>query len=272
MPMNELIKTNPELKAEDIRDIFSGHLLALRIPSYFSSEIGKEASRKLTQQHGVNRWHIGLENQVLTDMNYLLGIPRQVAQKSPEGIEAYHKSQESFLVNLRRAFPGGGNPLEKFLSELNDQFEGQMKISEFEGRPGLPAVARFMSPETMLAPDQDGICHIDSSPDRKMLSANLYLELPETGGELEMWNWPLSQEDSQGALYRMVTHHAFDENFRGKIKPFLPTVIEVPVKEGDLIIFDTSKVHAVKGFQNGRRLTLQTFLLMSEESSLIVRS
>lgn len=246
-----MITTASELRIQDIQEIFEGRILGLKIVGYFSKTSAEKAGAWLLQNKQSANWRIGGQNHVPTDTNYLLGIPRRMASNSSEEAKRYHESQKHFMKDLREAFDGE-TPLEKILRDI-----GPHSIEMFEEEDGLPAIVRHMSPSTLLA--KDGICHADSRATDKLLSMNLYLSTPTQGGELDLWNWPHEERHLKTALYQMVTNRAFSPEHRDEIRNLLPTPLTLAVAPGDLVIFDTSKVHAIKSFTEGNRISIQSF-------------
>lgn len=250
-----------QLRARDIDEIFEGKITALKIPGYFSAEDSRLAADWLLRHRESSNWKIGSANQVATDTNFLLGVPRRMAANSPEEARRYRQTQKTFLADLREAFRGE-TPLEKFLSEISPSIE------PFEGGDGLPAIVRHMTPETLSA--KDGACHFDSRDTDKLLSLNLYLSVPNPGGELDLWNWPVDDRQKKSALHRMISQHAFNPKYRDTIRKLLPDPERIAVEPGDLLIFDTSKVHAIRGFTRGHRISVQSFL--KKEGQLLIIS
>ena len=259
---NHLVKTIDHIKAEDLELLFDDKLLALRFPRFFSPESGRKASQWLLQNYKSNSWYLGKLNEILTDMNYLLGVPREVAKKSLPGINSYLESSSHFMQELIKAFDSETTPLHQFIQELEESYGHALPVEDFQGKPGLPAIVRHMAPETSIGDDvfEEGVCHIDSVPEEKILSVNMYLNVPSEGGELKIWDLSLKERNLQNSLYRLMMNHAFDAGYRDKIQPFLANPAIIKMDPGDLIIFDTSRPHAVRGFKSGPRVSLQTFL------------
>ncbi len=86
------------------------------------------------------------------------------------------------------------------------------------------------------------------------LGVNLYLEMPENGGELEGWNIKLNQE-----TYNQLRNT--DPEYRYSIKRDSIGKPDWVIKPdiGDLIIFQNSKLHAIRK-SGGPRTTLGFFL------------
>jgi predicted 2-oxoglutarate/Fe(II)-dependent dioxygenase YbiX len=107
----------------------------------------------------------------------------------------------------------------------------------------------FLAHHDILAKDAPGNYQAISL--QGQLAANVYLKMPEQGGELQIWQTELSPEE-------------FDQ-MRGDsygIQPDLLGAPEVQIRPGpgDLIIFNSRKMHAVTPGKGDLRLSLSCFV------------
>lgn len=197
-----------------------------------------------------------------TDMSYLLGIPRSLVLNNLKTEDAYHEAALSFLEQLSLAFLKPKTPLEQFKDELELAYNAPLLIENLNGRSGLSAIVRYLSSENYKsnAFPLEGICHTDSTITNKFLSVNIYLSMPPEGGGLKIWNLPKESKFEKSSLSKLIKNFAFDPNYSNKIQSFLPLPEIITPEAGDLIIFDTSLPHAVTGFIDGDRVTIQTFI------------
>merc|ERR1719436_459860 len=95
---------------------------------------------------------------------------------------------------------------------------------------------------------------------KQQFAANVYLDVPERGGELEIWDVePLSCD----AIVQL------DQS--KDIRSQLPTdSIKVRPVKGDLLLFNTRRPHAVCPFPNGTRTSMQTFIGCNDDKPLIL--
>jgi hypothetical protein len=264
--MKQSIKVTHQLTAQDINDFFDDRLTLLKIPNYFDSELALRAASWFFSHETPEPWFLDANKSVKTDMDYIFGVPRRVANQRPEMARKYQESSQEFWKKLEQAFGTSATPMHTLIATLREQFPEHFRILDFAGAPGLPAIVRSMTHMSCA----EGICHVDSFPNTKQLSANLYLETPVVGGELKIWDIARDELKPESAWYRIITKHAYQEEFVESVQLFLPPPVVVPVAPGDLIIFDTSKPHAVRGVAKGRRIALQTFLRREQEKLVLV--
>lgn len=126
---------------------------------------------------------------------------------------------------------------------------------EFGGRvPGL-GMFRFMRGNGESLPHQDDVRWIHQCPEelrrpKGQLAAILYLTVPQSGGELCLWDSSLTLQS-----YRELQGQNMFGIDWNLVSP--PSVRLAP-KAGEVIIFDSTKLHAVRPFA-GERMTYICF-------------
>jgi hypothetical protein len=116
----------------------------------------------------------------------------------------------------------------------------------------------------------EGIIHTDSSmflsSERGLFSANIYLDVPTSGGELNIFPVAMRQLEHRQNLVRVIAYllqYSFDPVHRERVQRQLHALLPLPAtltpKAGDLIVVNTGRPHAVRGFKEGTRVTLQAF-------------
>jgi hypothetical protein len=133
----------------------------------------------------------------------------------------------------------------------------------------LAGLGRLMKPEGMVGEmltRTSGIIHTDASPQidaqAGLFTANVYLRTPSTGGELDVFSVSPGKLDAMYLGHYLK--HAFDKQHRERtqqvLRARLPAPCTIVVARGDLVVFNSGRPHAVRGFPEGRRVTLQTFI------------
>jgi len=156
-------------------------------------------------------------------------------------------------------------PLDKLRLELDEIFPAGATVTKHpkDGRPFVAGLARVMQGPTQHL---EGFIHVDDihpiSSDEGLFSANLYLELPFTGGgELLIYDvevrsrWEFYTNASALAL---LTHPG--EAGQDILRSRLPKPKIIKPAPGDLILLSAQRPHAVAGFPLGTRVSIQSFL------------
>jgi hypothetical protein len=167
---------------------------------------------------------------------------------------------------LRTLFQPLLSPIEHLSSLFAGCWPDGMLGLEFDGKiPGL-GMFRFMRGNGESLPHQDDVRWIDQCPEELrnpegQLAAILYLAVPQSGGELCLWDSSLTLQD-----YRELQgRNAFGIDW-SMVSP--PSVSLVP-KAGEVIIFDSTRLHAVRPF-TGERMTCICFMGVTARNQLVV--
>lgn len=120
----------------------------------------------------------------------------------------------------------------------------------------------FVGLSRMVEPDTTFLAHHDifaedapGSEEAESLlaqfAANIYFQVPDEGGELLMWHRNMSTEE-------------FDERRKGQygieIIDLPPPDVVVKPGRGDLLIFDSRKIHAVASPRDRARVAVSFFI------------
>ncbi len=187
--------------------------------------------------------------------------------KNPDSEEyaRYYDVAKTYHSNIRSACFPFLNPFDNFRLELDEVWPKRVGLANFDNHEKMIAgLARLViAGKDVLVSKQP---HCDSVPRekvnlKKQFAANIYLDVPNIGGELEIWDVPPLSLDE-------IERISPTEDLRSALPPsttFKP-------EKGDLIIFNARKPHAIKSFLKGRRITLQGFLGFHEDDSISIWS
>lgn len=172
----------------------------------------------------------------------------------------YYDIAKKFNCSIREMLKPYLSPFDNFRLVLDEIWPYRVGIANFDNfEKQLVGLARLVIPGEVLVAKQP---HFDVLPEEKavlrsQLSANVYLDVPDIGGELELWDvTPWTPEK--------IKQIKPNEDLRSQ----LPYPIVFKPERGDLLIFNVRKPHAVKSFESGRRITLQSFLGIHEDHSI----
>jgi hypothetical protein len=254
-----------ELDAESLRAMFHNEACALHIPQFVSKKTCTQLSRWMMTTSKITKWKT-------TDMYFGLGLPVQ-SMYGPrvENCLNYFRHAVPTMRRLREAVDGTV-PLDKLRLELDEVWPTGAQVSADNpyNRKMFVGLGRVMRPEGAIGKDTktEGLIHVDAptrlDPDDGAFSANVYLQVPTEGGELAVWNVNERPNSTVGRILETLLRNAFYPDFRERIqramRTILPRPIEIKVKPGDLVIINTGRPHAVRGFSKGIRVTMQTFV------------
>jgi len=174
----------------------------------------------------------------------------------------YYESALPNIQTMRRSFLPYLSPVDRLRLELDEIWPRGAQIAAFEGKKMFVGIFRVMAPE--LSDGSADHPHFDAlpkyiSPLDSQFAANIYVSVPNTGGELEVWNLdPLSPEDRldgiEGKPWRQTA----------------PQPIQYKPEAADLVLFNSRRPHAVRAFSGQRRISMQCFIGHIANSPLVL--
>ncbi|MGI4850349.1 MAG: 2OG-Fe(II) oxygenase [Janthinobacterium lividum] len=216
-----------------------------RVENYYH-EVRKDDKVEYLQ-YGVDRVGVAYNTTYGKDKNSLEW--QRYYQESIEGIHSLRDFCYPFL-----------SPIDHLRVELDELWSKSCHVANFEGEKMFVGIGRIMDASTSgIAEEQP---HFDSVPDKlghlkSQFSANVYLKMPSEGGELEIWDMtPLPIQEIDNAKMDTDWRRLLPKSFL--IKPAL----------GDLVFINTRRAHAIRKFNEGKRVTLQCFIGLDQNQSL----
>ncbi len=206
------------------------------------------------------------------------------SQQDKAAEEAYFDGALACMRELRDGGGGGGGgggvgssssqrepelpvlgPLDKLRLELDEIFPQGATVTKRlkDGKPFVAGLARVMHGPTQHL---EGFIHCDDihplSLEEGLFSANLYLQLPATGGgELLIYDVEVA---SRWDFYRHASTLSLlttpGEAGQELLRARLPKPKVIKPAPGDLILLCAQRPHAVAGFPMGTRVSIQSFV------------
>jgi hypothetical protein len=246
------------LRTDHLLALCRGDTLAIRIRGFASPSVIRCAEQRLLAHP--ERGALGHATEFTR-----LGIA-YAEIRSDEVRSAYHQHALANIQRVRTLFGDLASPIDRLRTLLDDVWPDGARLLSVDGRKCFVGVCRYLTPGIDLEP------HIDSlewtlPKDiawtlRYQLSANIYLQVPSHGGELELWN--VAPDPSEYASLQGDRHYGISRE-----KMSAPDAIVKP-DSGDLIFLNPRFVHAVRPVLDKDRVTLSAFVgVMSETEPLV---
>ncbi|WP_295462493.1 2OG-Fe(II) oxygenase [uncultured Pseudomonas sp.] len=185
-----------------------------------------------------------------------IGMAFYEAENQRAQMDDYFASVAHNLEELRRRCRPYLNPIDLVRCVLDEVWPAGARLQTLWGRKmyvGLSRVVkpgvRFLAHHDIFAKDAPGSAEAESVVTQ--LACNVYLTMPSQGGELQLWAKELAPDD-------------FDA-LRGDsygIEPDLlgPPSLTIRPEPGDLILFNSRRMHAVTPGNDQPRLSLSCFV------------
>lgn len=258
------VATVRELTADALSSLFRGRIAAIHVKRFADPSLAKRAAAGMVSTKA-KRWFLdGYE----TDMSYLkhLGEPGRESAYGTERRARYHATAVRNLRRVRALFAPHLSPVDRLRLELDELWPKGANLREVSGRKYGAGVVRVMRPERFLdgRARTEGICHIDDLMEPgtpRLFSACIYLRVPPSGGELAIWGLELTRRHRRNPFYRLLGRGAFLPGAPEAVHEVIgPPSVTLTPSAGDLILFDTARPHAVRGFARGDRVQSQSFV------------
>ena len=252
----------PALTTEILTAMHAREVAAVVVPGFYSPERCAAAVQGVDSGRAIE-WWLG---HIQTDMNYI-GTPYSVALQKPATLKRYHREAIANTRKVRAMFTPFESPVDKLMTELDETWPGGARVRRGPEGRYFVGLIRLMRE----AGRDDGLMHVDDirlTPSERLWSANVYLQVPPKGGELALWN--LKPGPKTNLFYRFMLRYAFEDGVQEIADRVLGKPAHViKVKTGDLVLLDSARPHAVRGFSTGVRLSMQTFMTVNAPSEPI---
>lgn len=181
----------------------------------------------------------------------------------------YFSKCRDYLASFREMTNGIILPVDKLRLDLDENWPGGTKLLEIESSKFYAGMCRIFKPGSYAEPHNDSIARDLLMPNsfyiQNQLACNIYLKVPKIGGELMLWDdWPTNEEYK---IRKKVDSYGVSED------TLLEPSIKILPEEGDLVMFNSTRIHSVKSIIKGERFTSTAFVgLNNKDNSLNIWS
>ena len=245
-------KISDELTHRSFIALATNKIHAIRVKNFYPADVAKEICDRMlgSRLYGTyeNAPMIGRIGQALFE-----------SQVSEETQKRYWNNAVAWTRELRQACKPLLTPIDKLRLELDEIWPSGATQGSIDGKRMFVGLARVFNPGSEAEPHQDILSwdlpkSADARTLRAQIAANTYLKMPPAGGELTLWPMSLSLEQYKSA--QIPGSYGVD---RSKIsRPFACLTPE----QGELILFNSQRVHAVETPERGPRITWSCFIGM----------
>lgn len=185
-----------------------------------------------------------------------IGMAFYETEGRPELIEKYFSLVQENANQMRRACAPAASPIDVLRCTLDEIWAPGAQIQTFQGRKMFVGLSRMVEPGTTFLAhhdifEQDAPGVPEATSVLAQFGANIYAQVPDTGGELLMWNMNMPCDE-------------FDRRRAGeyglRVETLPPPDLALKPSTGDLFIFDSRKMHAVAPPIERPRLALSCFV------------
>lgn len=266
---NYCVEGLTSLTKESLQALIDGKVIAIKIPNFVEPDLCHKLSdwyQTHPRQHTYTTEYYVEGNPIQVDQGVIrIGSPYNLTYGKATDDPIYEKYYTDAPVNTKErkdACAPSLDPIAKLISQLNKIYVHGANIASFDDKPMFAGIGRITKPYAQLLEAQP---HFDALPQNfgldNQFGANFYFEVPEKGGELEVWDYPVLTSNELSTI-------SPDKDWRSELgKPIL-----IKPQKGDLIIISTRRPHAVRMFQEGKRISLNCFIGYKKGKALLLWS
>lgn len=251
------------LELNDLKRLFENKTNLLRVSEYCPAQLCEIASKNFLMNDLLESFHHEFyEDDPLNSHVDRFGVTFNTTYTGAKAKkERYYQEIKNTNRQVRAIYQGFLSPFDKFRLELDEVWPHQVGIGNFEGEKMLASIVRVMKrPDTEEISAQPRIEILPSrfANLRAQFVINIYFSLPPYGGELALWQEPLSDKSA-----KKLTE---DKNWQEQLGK--PALIKPGL--GELIIFNARCPHAITKFSEGDMISIQSFLGLTEQNNLVL--
>jgi hypothetical protein len=239
-----------ELTTETLIQLAERQIGAIHVRGYYPADIAAEVARKAIDHPALGNYH----KQYTSSVGRVY-MPHIDTKWDPELTAKYHDAALPAIQDVRSMFHPHLSPVDLVRLQLQELWPAGANLLRLRGRACFVGAFRVFQPKTSeFYPHNDAIDQETDAPEiagvRNQLVANIYLQVPDEGGNLQLWLREPTPEETKIILEVEGLDPATVE----------PPVVEIHPAAGDLIIFSPRMLHAVTAGQGVHRVGAAAFI------------
>jgi 2OG-Fe(II) oxygenase superfamily len=241
--------TASELSAEMIQALSQEEVLVIQVKRFVSDELCEVLSVRAEDE-------IGYRGYLNVPSVRRIGMAFYETENKPEIIESYFAQARQNILDFRTACAPYCSPIDTLRCTLDEVWPAGANLLSLSGRKMFVGLSRMVAPGTTFLAhhdlfEEDAPGSAESAELEAQFGANVYIKMPREGGELLMWEKEIPSKifsEMRGAEYGLEVHRLGEPDL--KLKP----------GRGDLLLFNSRKMHAVAPGKEINRLALSCFV------------
>jgi 2OG-Fe(II) oxygenase superfamily len=239
-----------ELTTETLLQLAGAEVGAIHVRGFYPRDIAADAARKAIDHPALGHYHKRYTSSVGR-----VYMPHIDTRWDPELTRKYHDAALPSIHDVRSMFHPYLSPVDKIRLLLQELWPGGANLLRLRGRACFVGAFRVFQPTTSeFYPHNDRLDQETDAPEieglREQLVANMYLQVPPEGGDLQLWRRYPTPAEKETIL---------------EVEGLDPATVEPPVltlhpEAGDLIIFSSAMLHAVTPGHGQHRVGMAVFV------------
>ncbi|ADD41362.1 2OG-Fe(II) oxygenase [Stackebrandtia nassauensis] len=250
--------TAEAFRREDIAALAAGRHAAIRVPEFLSQSTCDEILQALLAVEFESYGSARVYPQV---MRFGVGVSDHrldggVDDSYWDAIETDRKNWLDLGLNF--------DPFHLCRANLGTDWPKAVRVGTRDGKPMGPGVAREPNQGFQVHFDDSRREYSDGLLDANLIAQfafNLYLTMPEEGGETVMWRHRWQPQDEN---YRLPDSYGYHESVVGDVESF-----EIKPRAAEAILLDPGYFHAVRPSRSARRIALGFAVGLTDTGELL---
>ena len=237
-----------ELTLESLRPLITGEALILRVPRFASEELCTRVSERLQK--------VGYEDYRNAPTVGRIGMSFFETGGKRELMDHFYRTALSNIHIFRDACAPYASPIDVLRCTLDEIWPAGANLQSLTGRKMFVGLSRMVRPGTTFLAhhdlfQEDAPGEPEANDLKAQFGANVYIKVPSEGGELLMW-----QKEIPSPIFNQMrgADYGLDIARLGQAD------LSVKPNRGDLLIFNSRKMHAVAPGKEINRLALACFV------------
>jgi hypothetical protein len=239
-------KISNEITQDSLRKLLLKEIDAIHVPGFYPHDISRKFAQKIAGHGELDSYKTQYDLK-------RLGMGFVDVGDDPESEKKYHNEAMRAISLIRDMIYPHITPLDHLRLMLEEVWQGGAELEAIKGGKCFVGSCRVIDPGAKMLPHSDRMGRMtESALDMKgQLAVNIYLQMPEKGGEVELWlKEPTPEQEKEMAVRDGLDHDVLGE----------PTLLVKP-DVGDLVIFNSQLIHGVTPGEGGtQRVTMSCFI------------
>ncbi|MEU2180428.1 2OG-Fe(II)-dependent halogenase WelO5 family protein [Streptomyces thermolilacinus] len=249
MSLNRKLVTVDTLDEKVLSDLFSLECVAVRVPEFYDATYCKALADLLYQEIDDTAGAGIYESNIDSFWN---------VTQDPGRRERYLASTLPLMNRMRRLSAPHPSPVDHLRVVLDESWPGGSTLMTLDGRKMPLGITRVWRTDSEGLPHQDVLRREFDDPMAHsllgQLGVNIYLDTADEGGELEVWDRVISDEEYMGMADKYPGSYGYPRDI-------LPEEsVLISPQPGDLILINAACAHAIRKITAGRRITVSGFV------------
>lgn len=238
------------LTTESLVKLAKREIGAIHVANYFPVDLADEVSEKAIHHRDLGQYH-----KKFTSSVGRVHMPHIDTKWNPEQIDRYHGAAQASIEDVRAMFSPVMSPVDQLRLQLQELWPAGANLLRLRGRSCFVGAFRVFQPTTSeFYPHNDLISQETDAPEiagfENQIVANMYLKVPEVGGDLQLW----LRDPTEAETQIILDVEGVDP------KTIEPPKLVIHPEAGDLIIFSSQMLHAVTSCKDSHRVGMAAFI------------